>query len=738
MAAIQSRKADLYVATDGDDAWSGKLSAPNAAKTDGPFATLARARDAVRELKGTKQGPIAVLVRGGTYYLGETLTFGPGDSGSEDQPITYAAYPGEIPVLSGGRKIVGEWKPYRDGIMMCELPQVKEGNLDFTQLFINGKRQIRARYPNYDPENPRVLGKGYINAEDGLPAEVARERVVQRDLLDPPRAAPRGFIFDPKTFTTKEWAKPQEAVVHIFNSHYWGNLQWEIQEIDWENHIIWFGHGGWQIWLPPRIASNSRFFIENVFEELDAPGEWYLDKQERILYYMPPEGLDLATADVVAPLVKDLVQFKSSQDNLVRHITLSGFRITHTTSVFLEAYEGPSRGDWNIHRGGTVFLDGAEHCTIEKCFFDAVGGTAVFLNNYNRRNRVLSNKFTEAGESAVCLVGSRHLTQGSVRAFPADNLVSNNLIHDCGAFGKQVAGVFCANAKRTTISHNHIYNMPRAAICFNDGWGGGHVVEFNKVHDTVLETGDHGPFNSWGREWYWCPIQSHGPASHEGGDVKRQAQETSVIRHNYFCEHRVHSLSRWGPFGIDLDDGSSNYHIYGNLCIGMSVKCREGDYRTVENNVFVNPVRQPSFGVCYENAHNRFLRNITVLSSRYDRPDLGVKYDREDTGDDVLRIGAAAKGPWIEECDYNLAFSDAGQFLVGVTPKGQEYCQYTLEEWRAAGFGNHSVFADPLFVNPDKGDYRLKPESPAFKMGFKNLDLDKFGLTPDFPKQWRE
>ena len=736
---MSAAKAEFYIATNGNDAWSGALPEPNAEETDGPFATLQRARDAVRELKKEKKAPITVLIREGAYYLEESLIFEPQDSGTEDQPITYAAYPGETPVLSGGRKIVGQWKPYRDGIMMCELPEVKAGKLDFTQLFVNGKRQIRARYPNYDPDEPRVQGKGYINVKDALPLEVLEKRIADLDLLHPPKARPIGCLFDPETFTDKEWARPQEAVIHIFPSTYWGNLQWEIKEIDRENNILWFGHGGFQIWLPCGIRDNSRFFIENVFEELDAPGEWYLDKQEGVLYYMPPEGVDLATADVVAPVVKNLIEFKGTQYDPVCYINLSGFRIMHTASVFFKLYEGPSRGDWTIHRGGTVFFDGAVRCAVENCFFDAVGGNAVFFNNYNRYNRVVGNKFTEIGESAVCLVGSRHLTYGSVWAFPADNLVSNNLIHNCGAFGKQVAGVYCANAKRTTISHNHIYNMPRAGICFNDGWGGGHIIEFNRIHDTVLETSDHGPFNSWGREWYWCPVQGHGPASHIAGNVKREAHETTVMRYNYFCEAPGRGVGHYGSWGIDLDDGSSNYHIYGNLCLGIGVKCREGDYRTVENNIFINPGNVPAFQQTCENAQNRFLRNITVLSSRYDRPDLGIKYDAENKRPN-FSANVPPVGPWLAECDNNLALNDAGEFLVSVSVKAQPGSggTYNLKGWQAHGFGKNSIHADPMFVDPENGDYRVKPESPALKLGFKNFDMDKFGLLPDFPEKWRD
>ena len=108
---------------------------------------------------------------------------------------------------------------------------------------------------------------------------------------------------------------------------------------------------------------------------------------------------------------------------------------------------------------------------MEKCFFDAVGGNGVFVNNYNRHVRVYGNKFTEAGDSAVCLVGAENLIQGTSHPVPEDNLISNNLIHDCGVFGKQIAGVFMSVTLKNTISHNLIYNLPRAGILLNDGWG---------------------------------------------------------------------------------------------------------------------------------------------------------------------------------------------------------------------------------------------------------------------------
>jgi hypothetical protein len=630
--------------------------------------------------------------------------------------------------------------------MICELPEVKEYGLYFTQLFVNGKRQIRARYPNYDPENPLVHGKGYINAAGRIAdAAYVDPNPDPNDDMTFSGGAPRGICFDPKTFTKKKWAKPNEAIIHIFQRFYWGNLQWRIKSINYERNILWFGHGGFQMgakWAedPCVVDENSRFYIENVFEELDAPGEWYLNREEGVLYYIPRKDVNLENAVIEVPILQQVIQFLGTQDNPVHHITLEGFRITHTTSTFLEKYEAPSLSDWAIHRGGAIFLEGARDCAIKNCWFDAVGGNAVFMNNYNRGNVVMGCKFTETGDSAICFIGSLESTIGTQRNFPYECKAINNLIHDCGVFGKQIAGVYISRAKRITVSHNVIYNMPRAAICIGDGTWGGHIIEYNHVQNTCRETGDHGPFNAWGRDRYWCLYFSHVDHSipHPAGNVLIDAQETVIIRNNYFQEN-----SGWG---IDLDDGASNYHIYNNLCVGCGVKLREGDYRTIKNNIFVNPANSPCFHVGNAYNHDTFIRNIIVISSRFDRPDLGIYFEkvkpmadlREDKGEIYSLIYPPAEGSWLKEIDYNIFFNDLGESsrFVSVRLWGNQKVTYKIKEWREIGYDKHSIFADPLFINPEKGDYRVKPESPALKLGFRNFDVDNFGLLPDFPKKW--
>jgi len=722
------KEAVLYTATNGNDQNPGTL--------EKPFATLERAKAAVRELVKTSDKPIRVFVREGVYYLNGPLEFRSEDSGSAAAPVTYSAYTGERVTLSGGRRLNCKWKKVQNGIMACELPEVKEGILDFTQLFVNGRRQVRARYPNFD--NSRPGKSGYINPVNRIPDTLHCPLPGPNDDIACTSRPPRGILFDPSTFTKKRWARPQEAVLHIYHSGYWGSLQWAVRTIDCERQAIWFGEGGHQMgakWNaePASISKNSRFFIENVFEELDAPGEWYLDREKAILYFLPQPGVDLSSTLVEAPVLEQVVRFAGTHTRPVAHVSLEGFRIAHTAATFMNTYEVPSLSDWAIHRGGAVFLEGARNVGIRNCWFDGVGGNGVFLNKFNRGNNVTGCTFTEAGESAIAFVGSLELTSGTQLAFPYECSAHNNLIHDCGVFGKQIAGVYISRAKRITASHNLIYNMPRAAICIGDGTWGGHVIEFNHCHDTVRETGDHGPFNSWGRDKYWCLAQSHLPYSTyrsiEAGNVVVDAMEPVIIRNNFFEEKPESIEGIHGPvFGLDLDDGASNYEIYNNITKNISMKLREGANRTVYNNIWYNSVVSPCFHVGNEYNHDRYFNNITVMSKN-----------------DVYSIIAPpARGPWLEELDRNCLYSRSGEFTAELLDlRGEEgpipgRIVLSLREWKRLGFDRNSVFADPQFVDPSKNDFRVKPESPALKVGFKNFEMGKWGLTEEFPGVWRE
>ncbi|MDX9979116.1 MAG: hypothetical protein RBU25_03615, partial [Lentisphaeria bacterium] len=159
--------ATLYVAPGGDDGWSGSRPTANAARTDGPLASLAGARDAVRRVRAAQPGePVTVEFAGGVYEILETVEFGPEDSGTAAAPVRYAAKAGERVVLRGGRRIRG-WKAAGEGVYAADLPEVREGGWRFRQLFAGGERQIRARVPNVDPANPLRGGFFHVAAIQG-------------------------------------------------------------------------------------------------------------------------------------------------------------------------------------------------------------------------------------------------------------------------------------------------------------------------------------------------------------------------------------------------------------------------------------------------------------------------------------------------------------------------------------------------------------------------------------------
>ena len=168
-------RATLFVAVNGNDAWSGRLAAPNAPRSDGPLATLAKARDKLRDLPRQPGAPRVVMVRGGKHFLDQTLVLGPPDGGTRDAPVVYTAYPGEKPVLSGGRKL-GGWEPYRGSIFQCSVPEAKGGRWTFRRLWANGKVQVRARTPKLDPHDSTggaKYGVAYVNGVSNRTPEMA-------------------------------------------------------------------------------------------------------------------------------------------------------------------------------------------------------------------------------------------------------------------------------------------------------------------------------------------------------------------------------------------------------------------------------------------------------------------------------------------------------------------------------------------------------------------------------------
>lgn len=646
--------AAWFVAPGGDDANPGTL--------EKPFATLARAQQARREKAG------AVFLRGGTYYLPEPLVFTAQDSGTREAPAVFQAYRDEQPVISGGVKLERlDWQPYRDGIFRTKVPEA----LATEEIFVNGERQILARYPNFDPKAPYF---------DGFAADaISKERAAR-------------------------WADPAGGYFHAMHPSLWGDFTWRITGRDAQGEVT--KEGGWQNNRGGAVHRSIRF-VENIFEELDAPGEWFLDAKTHTLYFYPPAGLDLAKATIEATRLRSLVEFRGTEAQPVRFVTLRGLTLRHSARTVMDTKEPLLRSDWAIYRGGAIFFEGAEDCAIEDSFVDQVGGNAIFANNYNRRLMVRGCRIEKAGASGVCFVGDPQAARSPLfnyndvqpleridrtsgprtNNYPADCLVEDSLIVLTGRVEKQTAGVEIDLAQGITIRHCSIYDMPRSGINIGDGCWGGHLVEFCDIFDTVKETGDHGSFNSWGRDRFWRPDINEVNAwvKEDPGLPRLDAVKPNILRNNRWrCDH---------GWDIDLDDGSSFYLITNNLCLHGGIKNREGFGRVVENNVMVGAGFDPH--VWFGASGDVFRRNIVWRDYRPAR---------------------MYRPPWGEEMDYNLLQRD------GATPEPATRLQ------QQSGRDAHSIIADAQFVDPARGDYRVREGSPALALGFVNFAMDRFGV----------
>ncbi len=349
--------ADLYVDASGNDNNPGSAAAP--------LRSLAAARDATRRYAGKEE--VTVHVADGVYYLPETLVFTPADSGTESHPVTYRAANEGGAVLSGGTKLELNWKPYRDGISQASTP----AGLEIDQLFIAGTRQRMARYPNYDANKLTEAYQGYA-----------------ADAFSKQRAA--------------RWADPTGGYIHAMHRNRWGGYHYRITGKTPDGEVNY--EGGWQNNRQMGMHKDLRM-VENIFEELDAPGEWFHDARTHTLYYQPEPGLDLDNAEIEVVRLRHLVEFQGSENSPVRFITLQGFVVRHAARTFMETKEPLLRSDWAIYRGGAFVLTGTEDVSILDTEFDQVGGNAIFVNNYNRRTRVKGCHIHDVGACGICFVG---------------------------------------------------------------------------------------------------------------------------------------------------------------------------------------------------------------------------------------------------------------------------------------------------------------------------------------------
>ncbi|KIA92365.1 peptide-binding protein [Pedobacter kyungheensis] len=637
----------IYISTKGNDNNAGSIYHP--VKT---FAA------GVAKAMIHKNKKVIIEIDGGTYPVDKTV-----EITSEKFPLrelTIKAKANEKVIISGARQFKLSWKPYKNNMVSAKIKLNKAPD----QLFMNGKKLPMARYPDFD-STARVFNGTAANA-------ISIER-------------------------SRKWLNPTGGYIHALHQGEWGDFHYRITGKDATDKLLY--EGGWQNNRPAKMHTQYRY-VENIFEELDHPGEWFYNQKEETLYLIPPVGSNLQTADFAFTMISDILHIKGTLANPVKNITITGVDFVQTARSFMEVKEPLLRSDWAIYRGAAILLEGTESCIINNCNFYDLGGSAVFLSNYNKEDRISNNHIYNIGANGIAFVGNPNAVRSP--AFRYENFVPyaqmdmergpknadypqhcqaiNNLIHHTGSIEKQSAGVQISMSASILVSHNTIYHVPRAGINISEGTWGGHIIEFNDVFDTVLETGDHGAFNSWGRDRYWRPERSiiDSIVAAKPGIELLDVIAPIVLRNNRFqCDH---------GWDIDLDDGSTNYQIYNNVCLSGGLKLREGYHRTVFNNIIINNTFHPH--VWLKNSDDVFKNNI--LTAAY---------------------APILMESWGKEIDHNFFLS-----------------KEALIKTQKLNVDANSLSGEAGFVEANTGNYHLKKTSAVFKTGFKDFDMN-FGVT---------
>lgn len=714
--AVESAPADYYVAVNGRDDWSGRLAAPNETMTDGPFASIRRARDAVREQKKTAtKKHLAVLIRGGVYRLKETLVFSPKDSAAMGGTTTYAAYPNEQPILTSGVPIRNWRRPREDP---QNLPAAARGKVWIADL----PPEIDWCFTLYDGEDrlPRARGEGFA------PVDAADKTTAPDRLTFPP-----GALHDWPDLTEGE-------LLVIPTADYEMNIL-PLASVDEKTHIATTSARASRPIGKVKFVPTS-VWAENVLEVLDQPGEWAVNLKERRVYLWPRGARPSET--IVAPKLTELLRVEGTidesgpSDSPVTGLIFRGLTFNHA-----ERYQWHSDAGWGLQHHWEMFdrptaalrFRGAEECVVQGCRFAATSGAGIRLDLSCRKNRILDNEIGHIGGVGILLAGYGP----GVKDVNRQNEVSNNWIHHTGEIHWATPAIMVWQSGQNRIANNLIHNVPYSGITVSTraGWNRAHPEGDRTMRWSEIPKQELGDWNV--REPY---LHARGNFI-ERNDIHHVMETmgdgdgvyiSGTGRDNMIRQNFIHDIDSDGAAdGIRCDDDQHETIIEGNIiwrtrCIGQGI-CSKGVNHIV-NNIIADllPSRRPI-------RPERVVRGYIGLEvnpvdgSRIER---NIVLARSNTRPPMIqdrRYGQGAE-PLLRKCraDFNL-------YYCLTDP---EWGRKHLQTEQAFGVETHSLSENPLFTNLEQGDFRLKPESPAWKLGFKPVEFSKIGIKPGHPF-WR-
>lgn len=531
VAGISGRS--LYVSPEGQDDWSGKLPTVNADHSDGPLRTLTRARDLVRTWleEDLPEGEIHVVLRGGEYPLSEPVVLGPRDSGRKGLPIVYQSYPGERAWISGGREIPG-WREVREnGVRYWKttIPDVAEGKWFFRQLFIrHTDREVFERRFRPCRGMLTIAGTTWSPARKSM-----SHRAAQQDIL----------VFPEDLAVMNNFSRIEFVALHS-----WSASRLRIESIDPSSCTVrftsvptfrighWYQHG------------YNPYFLENLEQDLDEPGEWFLNSTTGELTYLPRNDETIDGVVLVAPRLEKLLVVRGERDGAgpVRYVSFQGLGFRHSEWLLpMEGYD-VSQGQPQLPAAVEVADAGEIHFT--RCIIAHTGAYGATLGTGTHDCSMTGCLLADLGGGGIKVGDSRMNRHAVAPVLPSGNRLENNTITDTGMIHFSANGIWCGVVRDVCIRHNEVRNNPYSGIAVGWCWDnrpsscGGNIIEFNHVHHVMQLVQDGGCIYTLGN------------------------QPGTVVRGNLLHDSLPSPFAcRPGQCGLYFDQGSAGFTVADNI-----------------------------------------------------------------------------------------------------------------------------------------------------------------------------
>jgi hypothetical protein len=510
-----------------------------------PFKTLQFVKNFIRSSRWQFKRHVIIFLREGIYELNEPLVFTTDDDSYGQTRITYAAYPGERVIISGGIRLKPKWdtRENRTYYLAFNNQRIK----DVHQLLINGKAQPMARYPNSDTLNSTI------------------ERLtVDNDyqFTDTTMRISNGHT------PFKKWLNAGSGILNITDKSGNANLIYQINDFNSEKKTYMLGRGGFQS-MNSDWGVGSTYFVENIAEELDMPGEWHYNATAKMLSYLPPANIDMNTATTDVPVLSSLIQIRGTDKDPVRNLAFVGIEFYATAPNYFDTFEQIGTSNWATTRSAAFQIEGAEQIIIANCRFQSIGGNAILMENYNRRHTIFGNDFQEVGNNAIYLAGNSRQLAGTQKNYPADISIINNRMSYVGKKIHQSAGIIVSTAKNILIQNNYFHHLSAAAICFADGMLGDHQVVSNHITDFGISVQRKAALIAYANEQLCTSM----------------IQPTAHFAH--IEDNLITNTATGNAFAIQLMEGTQRVSVKGNQFQRAGIELASGKKRQVTNNIWL-------------------------------------------------------------------------------------------------------------------------------------------------------